>query len=643
MALARIKNYIIILVVASAMGGCGTPFVGKGPFDATDVLTESGQKYYVGKDIITVTAELTTRKVPTLTPDLKLTTVTFTSTTVNYSKTLVPDYEKFYLIRLDATAFFDDTISLSVSPEGLLKSFDADTTGKTGSVIQNLGKVIANIQAFDVQALSASEIQIDDLAPNVMDPQTLYLNVPLFKQLPTDEVTCKQFAKTLGLGKKHQYFAETSTSACEKLDKIVAKKDVVKKLEDAIDQLLSQIADTDNLEEIQELKQEIAIKSPLRDQARTDLEKINIEYSNSFTAFAASTFSVKEEKSTFVQVYDMDELPDESNILTLVGQEKVNVISSLNNHNYQKMSQLFDTTNILLTKAHVTPLVDSQFDGQFRGNVPESAKSATNRIYFRQSYPIEVGQYKLLNLQGKTANAQLVKNSSSIHSISYRKAPVQWITYDPSYFSQRKLVLAFDDATGSLITTKTENKSSASALSGDIASTLKDMQKEYLAALENIKEGQQLTRDIELSGYTDEIEKLKKQKELIDKQVEFEGAEATAELLLEQKILKEKLSSLEAQLNLEKATSTFDQDLQLALIKAEVSTVSEQLKLDKAKATYEKDLQLAKMKADLDALKTQLELEQKEANYQQNLEIERMKVEIDLIKKRIELEGAQNQ
>ena len=63
------------------------------------------------------------------------------------------------------------------------------------------------------------------------------------------------------------------------------------------------------------------------------------------------------------------------------------------------------------------------------------------------------------------------------------------------------------------------------------------MQKEYVAALTNIESAQKKLTSIELNDYSKEIEELKKKKELIDAQVAFEGAEATQELLIEQKLL----------------------------------------------------------------------------------------------------------
>ena len=574
-----IKYISAFLFCAFIVPGCSSPFKGSGPYKPCDKAIKSGQRYYVGKNVLFVSADITNKIVPAVDNNLNILKIIYTTTTAKFSKKLVPDYRQYYMVHINAGSIYDDKIKVETTSDGLLTSLSSEVTGKTGQIIKDIGTISSNLLA---------------IAPFIMAETAR-------------KGKCVKYAKELGLNNEHQLFSFENKNGCSILKRLIDLKKTTEKFQGSIDTLREEIAVTDDNEILKELKNRLDIKEAELNRTIAEVNENNKIYEAIFSLFKQNRLAIKEMKWTLNQTFELDELPADSDINGLIGKNESDVIKILKEKRYTKMAYLFANAKVLITRESFAPLAAGYFSDVLP-SIPENEKMPTNRVHFRQSYPFHIGEYHLKHVFDKKSPTVLFKKSNSIISFMHPHSPIQFVEYKSSIFSQRKLELTFDVETNSLITIETDNKSSIAAATSSFSETIVAMRKEYLNALNTIESTQKMLTSIELNDYEKKIEELKKKKELIDAQVAFEGAAATQELLLEQNLLDQKLNVLKSDLALKQAELTYGQKLGIEKVSADLKLLSNQLEFAKKEITYQQQLEIEKLRSDILVLQEKIKL-----------------------------------
>lgn len=613
--MCNIIKYSIYFLTTFVILSCSVPIKGSGPYDLTELPSSPGQRYYVGTDIFLITANITTTTKSKVNNSLAIETSNLISTNAVIDKKLLPDYKQYFMLQLDKSGAYDDKTTITTTSNGLLTGLTADSTGKTGDVIKSIAAIGANIIAGKT---------VRNLTPSP--------KVQLFESQNINNLVnpCFEVASFFGLSNEHKLFSKSNTTACELLLEKKILKSSYKTLFVNINQLRVAATKATTESDLKKISSDLVRKNLILTNTKKELELINTNYNLQFGVFKSSKLATKVVTQKLIESFELNDLPDDTVLQPLLSLPKSQVISNLNAiKKYKKISDFFNKTNILITATPLipatqtlpaTPLIPVNSppneDGcdKLEDECDESESTPTNRIYFRQTHPVTIGQYRFFQNIGKPNVTYLQSVSKNIIDIMSPKSTIQSVEYKPSLFSGRKLTLSFDPITNSLTKIETDNKSSLSAATGSISEAFTNYQTTYQAALDSASKANKTLNAIELEQYSKQVTELTTKKEIIDAQVAFEGAEATQDILIEKKIIDSKLSALKSDLALKKAESTYEQKLFQEQVKSEFDAITQQLALETTKISYEQKLELEKLKAELFILTEKLKiLEKKEA------------------------------
>jgi len=129
--------------------------------------------------------------------------------------------------------------------------------------------------------------------------------------------------------------------------------------------------------------------------------------------------------------------------------------------------------------------------------------------------------------------------------------------------------------------------SSAAALTAAVSDAARNAQQQYAESLTKIVEIQKSKREIELNDVNADIEKAKKEKDLLEAKLAATGGSQSFEMLLEQKRLDTELGLLRAEASLQAAQDTADQRLEIEMMKVQIDQLKTQMDLLAAQKQYQ--------------------------------------------------------
>ncbi|HWW60499.1 MAG TPA: hypothetical protein VN181_03940, partial [Thermoanaerobaculia bacterium] len=173
--------------------------------------------------------------------------------------------------------------------------------------------------------------------------------------------------------------------------------------------------------------------------------------------------------------------------------------------------------------------------------------------------------------------------------ITSYEGPNRCVAIQKSDWAGRALSMEFGDFG---VPKKLERTNGAAlvAATGSLAGALTSLQNSYAESLEKVVAIQKNQREVADNDLLSKIDKLKKQKDLLDAQLATEGATASHDLVLQQQLAAQQLATLQAQLDLQKAQQGSEDQLDIADLKNRIAVLEQQLlllqaqkKLDDAK------------------------------------------------------------
>jgi hypothetical protein len=182
------------------------------------------------------------------------------------------------------------------------------------------------------------------------------------------------------------------------------------------------------------------------------------------------------------------------------------------------------------------------------------------------------------------ANTEL-KTAQVVDLISGDTQPSS-LSFTSAAFSDKGLSIAFDDK-GRPTQVQRTSGSSIVGLASAIAGASTTMRDEYATGLSKLVEIQESRQKLALSGVNAEIERLQKQKDLIDVKLAASSAGQSFDLLLQQNQLNADLALMKAKLDKESAEKTYDDRLEIETLKAQLEQLKAQLDVVKARQDLE--------------------------------------------------------
>lgn len=344
----------------------------------------------------------------------------------------------------------------------------------------------------------------------------------------------------------------------------------------------------------------------------------------------------------------LDQIPAFSVLKKIKGKD--NMIDNANikgllEENYKAMLDVLEMTNTFYLIEPIGVIDNNYFNAKINIEIPHKDKKEV-RFFYRSVNNFYLHKFKAVNVDATGDDAPrivYVEDTLPEHLLLvHPNANVNYLTFKASNWTKRELTLNFDEGTNALIKVEGKSGSTGQAVAKAVEDTVSSALTDYSAGLETVKKIQSSIRTIKQHDLLSKIETLKNKKELVDKRVSFEGANATKELLVQKKVLDEQLSNLNSKLALETAQSTYDLDLRNALINSEHSLMAKDFELQKLQATFEQKIEIEKLKTLTDLLTNRLKAESKEENYDRELEIAILQSEIEHLKARLAHEQQNN-
>lgn len=185
----RMSRYLLVMtsVVMSLalLSACNGYLAANVPAGAPSSLPTRGFTYYLSKDVVEVSADVTFRKKTFVHPDLTIesTKSEFFATSATVSLHTIADTSTPYTVDLANSIFAATDLTVTATAGGALSALNATTTGKAGDVIKNVTSFVTSVLPI-----------LGLLAGNKADLNTFFKASPVLKPFVGDEAVRQRFA-----------------------------------------------------------------------------------------------------------------------------------------------------------------------------------------------------------------------------------------------------------------------------------------------------------------------------------------------------------------------------------------------------------------------------------------------------------------
>lgn len=556
-----------------ATGCAGTRLTSGGPFSGAVSTPEGTIRYSLSKSVVTVEATVTRGASGKVTFDGNDFSVD-TKLARKDAKAVVTidsvaDEDQFFTLRLEHGGTADDTLSVELAPNGQLRSIGVASTSQIGTTVKNVVTVAASVAAaIAAAALSgdprrqAAALVCEKLAGDAGTPGRCPAASPPPASTPapaqptrtkadtrpgtagqpttTAAASCdKRTEQSLSdLSMANLYFLARSTKNRRLwLDRRDAETRLQERTCRRIE-LERQVERTSGGDQV-EARSRLAAQIQLEAAARTDLRTASEELDTAVRGFQIETGIDGPTRTEVVRMtFDLDEIPPPDMLRAATAPDPATRVTGMRDtqvrealKSFPRMLDLFDRTGIALTLTPAPYIARG-------GTVWESGsqEEPTTHIYYRPAYTAHLSTYATRRTADEQGGEQDLLQLFSVVSdeVIHPKMPVQGLAFQPAAFAERRISLGFDDK-GRLVRFEQAGKSSVVGASAAAADAVRTVRDEYAATLSRIAEIQDTQRQIDQNDVLTEIDRLRKQRELLDARLELSGTRGNYDLLLERK------------------------------------------------------------------------------------------------------------
>ncbi|MBK8254424.1 MAG: hypothetical protein IPK82_17360 [Polyangiaceae bacterium] len=579
--------YVAVLAAAGALSlGCtGTRVISGGPFSGAVTTQEGTLRYSLSKSVVTVEATVTRGASGRVTFDgndfVVDTKVVRKDARAEVTIGSMADEDQFFTLRLEHGNSDDDSLSVEIAPNGVLRSIGVTNTSQLGNTVKNVATIVGSVAASIALATLGSDpkklaaaLVCEKLASDAGTPGRCTLETPVRTPAPVAPTTpttrtkgdatppptttpppatkpgCDKRTETslAELSMANLYFLARSPKNRRLWQE---RRDVEGRLTDRtcrrteVEHQLERTTGTN----ADDLKSRLAVLIDLENAARRDLRTASEELDAAVRAFQLETgIDGPTRTETVRMTFDLNEIPPPDILRRAARPEPPERRFGMTDTEtraalqaYPRVLELFDRTGMALT---ITPPPYIARGGTLWEGSPTG--EVKTHIYYRPAYTAVLTTYatqRAIDEQG--GETELLRFFSvTSDEVIHPKMPVLGFAFDPVDFGERKISLGFDEK-GRLVRFEQSGKSSALNASGAAADAVRNARDEYAATLSRIAEIQNTERQLQQNDVITEIDRLKKQRELLDARLELSGTRGNYDLLLERKRLDAQLAVIQ--------------------------------------------------------------------------------------------------
>jgi hypothetical protein len=559
-----------------------------------------GLKYWVAEDVVQIDAVVTTTTTTdyeiTQGPDGKgklelLTQSKVTRDGAVSSRTIADRRAPTYSLDVLGGKASDNSVSVTVSAAGLLESVSATTVGRGGQILTSIARFLGiaagivtggvlgpiKLSPSDVNTLSRSVPAGEDFEGNALDrngnghvPETCDPYAPPFTTLPL----------------RVRAFVAESQPGCLLFWQVRQSDTLLTKLRG---QRTAREASLDTtppaqLPALRQMIKELTAAIGNNEKIQADLQG---RFNGLLEAFIADKeLGTQARTEKFSVVLRLNEIP-----------------ASLDKSSeYTKALEFFKSTGLIVVGVAAPTPEAAKKDGKKSDGTQAQEKDGTPhsqpadpkmmRIMFRQPAPwtLEVRSSRCNTSEQACRDAAPTSANTEMQALTpvdliSSTTETSFIEFEAKAFSEGKVAMSFEK--GRPIKLERSGSSSAAAIAVSIADAARAAQTEYADSLTKIVEMQKSKREIELNDVNAQIEKAKRDKELLDAKIAATGTSQSFDMLLEQGRLNAELNLLQAQSNLQSAQETADQRLEIEALKVQLARLKAQIDLLTAQKQYD--------------------------------------------------------
>lgn len=601
--------------------GCANTVTSSGPIEAPTITKNAdgvievinpdpisdGYRYYLSKDIITVTSTKTT------------------TTKIEYGDNLLlnDDYEKtvtnapiikaenekdtsaYYTLDLSVNWLLDSSLTIATEGSGILKSISGDSKGEAGDVLANTLSTVASVVATAGALKDISEATI----------QSLIDNSPFANGADIDKLARLSPAEIVMVLSN-----EVAFNLYNDIDKL---RKAVKSAKDKI--LENEIAsmNLNGLDKLKNAKEVSDLHRVVLNRMQAEKQSLSTQWDSIFAAFKKDKkLGISTKTTTFIETFDLNELPPLSLFKPGLSIDQVNTVF-INNPTFNRIKQLFVDSGLILT---ATPQNAEVKYSKIKRKITEKYSDQAV-IFYRQTEPVQFKGY-VMDSENDADSLKLIHTETQ-HLI--RPGPATtFLAYDEGIFTDHKMTLTFSADKNGVLTKVERVTKSAAGQTESLAKGIKAVSGTLKDVSANMATYQDNQRKIAAHDLTLEKEELLNQKSVLDAKIALDAGTASEVDLIEKTRLDNQLAALKSKYTVDSQLATQEFDLEKAKMKAELDTLTGQLNLAKAQGTYDLNLETS-------VITLQNALQALQSSNVQNTQTGVILNEIELIKQQIAL------
>lgn len=611
-----VRAAALSLTLGAALAGCGgTRLTSGGPFSGAVTTPEGTVRYSLSKSVVTVEATVTHGASGKVTFDGDEFSVDTKlgrrDARAQISISSVADEDQFFTLRLEHGASSDDSLSVELAPNGQLRSIGVTSTSQLGTTVKNVVTIAASVAAaIGAAALSgdprrqAAALVCEKLAIEAGTPGRCPAASPTPAPAPSPapppptrtKADTKAGTKASAAGdtrgdtkagatpaslatcdrRTEQSLTELSMANLYFLARSTKNRRLWLDRRDAEGRLQERTCRRVELEQkveraaagdLGDARAKLFSQIQLETAARTDLRAASEELDTAVRAFQLETGIDGPTRTEVVRMtFDLTDIPAPDMLAGAVSPDPTTRVTGMTDtqvraalKSFPRMLELYDRTGIALT---LTPAPYIARGGTV-WEVAEPGEMKTH-IYYRAAYTALLTTYATSRTSDEQGGEQELLRFFSVVSdeVIHPKMPVQGIAFEPAAFAERKISLGFDDK-GRLVRFEQTGKSSVVGATTTVADSLRAARDEYTATLSRIADIQDTKRRLDQNDVLTEIDRLRKQRQLLDARLELSGARGSYDLLLERKRIDAELAAIQARRSLagERDAGTVSQEV----------------------------------------------------------------------------------
>ena len=577
----RSRATLLLLCGALAAGCSSTRLVSGGPFAGVVQTPEGTIRYSLAKTQVTVEATVTLGASGHVTFDGNEfavdTKLARKDAKAQVSFKTVADEDQFFTLRLEHGGSSDDSVTVDLAPNGMLRSVGATSTSQVGTTIKNVATIATSIVAGIVAATLGSDPRRQALAlvceklsaeagtpgrcpaltPTPTPPAAPPSRVPPATKAgtkagtPTTSVPTVTTPATPGCDKRTEIsLGELSMANLYFLAKSKKHRALWIERRDAEALLgertcrraeLERTAERATGKDLEDARTRLSLLRELESAARVDLRTATDELDVAVRDFQLEAGIDAPTRTEVVRVtFDLDEIPPPDMLHRAVTPDPPSRVSGMVDsdvrtalRSFPRMLDLYDRTGIALTLT--PPPYAARGATVWSGDPPDQPKT---RIYYRPSYTAVLTTHATTRAADPQGGEQELLRVFAVASdeVIHPKMPVLGFAFEPAAFAERKIAVGFDDR-GRLVHFEQAGRSSVVGATNAAVDAIQAVRNEYGTTLERLADIQDTKRRLEQNDIVTQIDLLQKQRTLLDARLELSGTRSNYDLLLEKKRL----------------------------------------------------------------------------------------------------------